>query len=446
MHGLVVQNGGGYPVGVPANGKQQRRGTRRGAWWGALLALATPMLGRAEAPPAVTLHQSLPAETELGIKELGLARDAWLGLCRGATRSLDIGQFYATSQVGSDLELVIDAIAAAGQRGVKIRFLVDSRMRKESEPMLARLRALRNLELRVLDWHGRTGGVMHAKYWVADGARAYIGSQNFDWRALQHIHEIGALINEPALARQVAAVFQSDWELAAAPVTKDAPALLPVMPSAGPPPLAATVAAPPPLSEGPALELFASPPQHLPSGVRWSLPALVELLGRARRGVRLQLLSYSPQSGKEYWPTLDTALRQAAVRGVKVQILLSDWSVNAPAIDHIKSLAVLPNISVRIVHIPPAREGFIPFARVVHSKYLVLDDEVAVVGTSNWSRSYFLAARNLEVVMRSPVPIAQLGAVFDQLWQSRYAEALDLQKTYQAPRRTQEPAGRERSE
>jgi hypothetical protein len=32
----------------------------------------------------------------------------------------------------------------------------------------------------------RTQGVLHAKYFVVDGREAYLGSQNFDWRALAH--------------------------------------------------------------------------------------------------------------------------------------------------------------------------------------------------------------------------------------------------------------------
>ena len=48
------------------------------------------------------------------------------------------------------------------------------------------------------------------------GMEARVTIQGFDWRALQHIHEIGALINDAPIARQVAAVFQLDWDAAAA--------------------------------------------------------------------------------------------------------------------------------------------------------------------------------------------------------------------------------------
>ena len=35
------------------------------------------------------------------------------------------------------------------------------------------------------------GGVQHAKFFIVDGEEVFLGSQNFDWRALKHIHELG---------------------------------------------------------------------------------------------------------------------------------------------------------------------------------------------------------------------------------------------------------------
>ena len=55
---------------------------------------------------------------------------------------------------------------------------------------------------------------MHAKYFVVDGEEAFVGSQNFDWRALEHIHEMGAHVRVPAFGRALAAVFLEDWDIA----------------------------------------------------------------------------------------------------------------------------------------------------------------------------------------------------------------------------------------
>ena len=47
---------------------------------------------------------------------------------------------------------------------------------------------------------------------VADGRRAFLGSQNFDWRALKHIHETGLLVTLPRLVRQIQEIFELDWK------------------------------------------------------------------------------------------------------------------------------------------------------------------------------------------------------------------------------------------
>ena len=61
----------------------------------------------------------------------------------------------------------------------------------------------------------------------------------------------------------------------------------------------------------------------------------------------------------------------------------------------------MPNVQIKVVTIPPASSGFIPFARVIHSKLMTIDDEIARVGTSNWTGGYLDNSRNLELVMHS---------------------------------------------
>ena len=53
------------------------------------------------------------------------------------------------------------------------------------------------------------------------------------------------------------------------------------------------------------------------------------------------------------------AVCDAAVRGVKVKLLVSHWNTEAPAIAYLKSLAILPNVEIRVVTLPRAAAGFI---------------------------------------------------------------------------------------
>jgi len=321
---------------------------------------------------------------------------------------------------------VVERLAAAGQRGVKIRFLLDQKGVGLSEPAtLAQLKAIPNLELRIIDFNKLTGnGIIHAKYLVVDGAVAYVGSQNFDWRSFEHIHETGLRISEAKLVAQVQAVFNQDWRAQALTAQGLAvPAL-----NAQRQPLAL---------QGDAV-LLASPQAYNPPGVQDSEAALPALLAQAQREVRVQLLdyaplSYGPKGTRPYYAVIDNALRAAANRGVKIKLLVSNWNLEALPQVYLKSLAILPNVEIRVVTLPVASSGFIPFARVIHSKTMVIDNQLAWVGTSNWSGGYFDLSRNLEVVLRNEKMAQRLAALQEQVWSSSYARPLDINQQYPKP-------------
>ena len=93
----------------------------------------------------------------------------------------------------------------------------------------------------------------------------------------------------------------------------------------------------------------------------------------------------------------------------------------------------MPNVQIKVVTIPPASSGFIPFARVIHSKLMTIDDEIAWVGTSNWTGGYLDNSRNLELVMHSAAMSGRLDQLYQQLWNSVYAEPLRLDYDYPTP-------------
>jgi phosphatidylserine/phosphatidylglycerophosphate/cardiolipin synthase-like enzyme len=84
----------------------------------------------------------------------------------------------------------------------------------------------------------------------------------------------------------------------------------------------------------------------------------------------------------ERWAELDKALRMAAARGVKVELVFADWNMGGKNDRDIKALAKTDNISIKISSLPPHSSGFIPFARVEHCKYLVADGETGFITTS----------------------------------------------------------------
>ena len=376
--------------------------------------------------PGFELVHTSPVETTLANPDLREPVTVWSELFDAAKSEIVIAQFYAVSKPGTAFDKVLASLTAAGQRGVKIRFLLDLKGVGLSEPAtIEQLKAIPNLDLRIIDFNKITGnGIVHAKYLAIDGKVAYIGSQNFDWRSFEHIHETGLKITEPAIVAQVQAIFEQDWQAQALTAKGSRATVL----------NSKTV----PANYAQNAFLLASPNAYNPAGVGDSESGLPALLADAKSEVRIQLLDYAPLSygpnrTRPYYAVIDNAVRAAAQRGVKIKLMVSAWNTEAPAIAYLKSLALVPNVEIRIVTIPTASTGFIPFARVIHSKTMTVDGKLAWVGTSNWAGGYFDLSRNLEVVLRNDAMAQRLVALHEQTWSSSYAQPIDINKQYPKP-------------
>jgi len=372
----------------------------------------------ARAEPVVELVETAPVETTLDHADIPEAADVWRAMIAGARRTIDLAEFYVAETPASRLSPVIDALLAAAARGVRVRLVVDDGFARHEGASLAALAATGKLEIRRLDMHARAGGILHAKYFIVDGREAYLGSQNFDWRSLTHIQELGVRLRAPALAGALADVFETDWALAGggdatARVHAHAAQRFPLVVGSG----AARVELTP----------VASPRGWLPDESLWARPRLVALVDGARRTVRVQTLTFGD-------PELAAALARAAARGVHVELIVSDWCKRKGCVAAVQRLAALPNVAAAFLDVPPWSGGFIPYARVAHAKYLVVDGERAWIGTSNWERDYFEKSRNVGVIIAGGTLPARLDAFFADDWNSRYAERVDARARYTAPR------------
>ncbi len=370
----------------------------------------------------IELVESVPAETTLDRADVRNAPDVWRVMIDHATATLDFAEFYASEADGKfaatdPLGPVLEAVERATKRGVRVRFLADAVFGAKYPETLARLERA-NVAVRKLDVAKRAGGVLHAKYFVVDGVESFVGSQNFDWRALVHIQEMGVRVRSKELAGALLDVLDTDWELAAG-----APNDARVHRHASAVNLRATT--------GERLTLVASPKGWLPDEASWDLPRLVAMLDAAARAIDLQVLTYkTKERDGSAFTTLDLALRRAAARGVRVRILLSEWA-SKPGSDARRAaedLAGLPNVEVRFIVIPPFSGGDIPFARVAHAKYLVVDSEASAarawVGTSNWEGDYFTKSRNVGVIAEGGALPLRLRKYFDENWTSAYVHPL----------------------
>src|SRR5262245_18760828 len=341
----------------------------------------------------VELVESAPIETSLDHDDLRNADVVWLEMIQGAERSLDVAQFYVIDRPGSRLEPILAAVEAAAARGVRVRVLADARFAKTYPETLDLFASRPVIQVRRFDVGASMGGVLHAKYFLVDGREAYVGSQNFDRRSLEHIQELGARVRVPDVVRAFSDVFETDWALAGGAPATTRLHRVDARDEADVAEAGARLSSVSPV---------ASPKDWLPDEELWDLPRLVDLIGSAKKSVRVQLLTYraSDRDGGKF-EDLDRALRAAAARGVRVELLVSDWCKRKGTIEGLQALQRDGGVHVRLVTIPAWSGGFVPYARTIHAKYLVVDGERAWLGTSNWERDYFFRSRNLGLVIES---------------------------------------------
>ena len=166
-----------------------------------LLAQTLSAQGDIAGHPEFELVESAPIETVLDNPDIRNTYEVWLEMINGAKKSLDIEQFYISNRAGEPLEDIIATIERAADRGVAVRIIAEAKFYKTYPETIERLRRNKNIEARLIDFGKIAGGIQHAKYFIVDGKSVFLGSQNFDWRALKHIHELGIRVRNAEAAR-----------------------------------------------------------------------------------------------------------------------------------------------------------------------------------------------------------------------------------------------------
>ncbi len=385
------------------------------------------------------LVESWPSETTLDQPDIADASDIWLEMINGAQTSLDIGEFYVSPNPDADdaMDDVLTAIEAAAGRGVAVRLIADAKFQKTYPDDLERLGKLDNIEVRIFDMKPLTGGVMHAKYFIVDGSTGYLGSQNMDWRSLEHIQELGVRFTGPAAVAGMLGTFERDWKRA---IGDDTPTIT-VQPMAG---MVDSFSEPMWWRGHEVSVQYVASPKDLTLEGLWDLPHLLKMIEGAQTSIRIQLLSYAVVGyDKVEWRELDDALRAAGARGVAVQLLVSNWQKSKYKQGVVKELTSADGVEVKFINVPEHSSGWIDFGRTIHSKFMVVDGQVSWVGTSNWSKDYFHGSRNVGLIVSGPEFAQRLDTMHSDLWASDYAEAVNPETTYMAPYEVRKAAAKE---
>src|SRR5882672_5095592 len=171
------------------------------------LACASPLFSQVAGYPDFEIVESAPVESGLDNPDVRNAHEVWLEMINGARNTFDCEEFYVSAEKGEPLDEVIEAMKGAAGRGVAVRIIGDSRMHKTYPDPLDMLGKVKNITVRIIDFGKLAGGVQHAKYFIVDGEQIFLGSQNFDWRSLKHIHELGVRISHPGAVAVYQTIF-----------------------------------------------------------------------------------------------------------------------------------------------------------------------------------------------------------------------------------------------
>ncbi len=385
----------------------------------------------------IELVESIPVETTLDNPDIRNTLEVWLEMINSAQKTLDIEQFYISNERGEPLDTVLNAIVAAAKRGVIVRIIVDAGMYQTYPESADELDKIENIEVRKIDIKSITGGIQHAKYFIVDDKEVFLGSQNFDWRALKHIHELGVRIKQKVCISLYKNTFDYDWEISKGKNNADIRFEFPAWHYC-------KILSDKKFGNIDIYPTFSSEELNK----NWNndrykgnigidslfndfkdIVNILKIVSTAKNEINLQFLSYNPVTNEGYWEEVDTALISASKRGVRVKLLVSDWNLSKTAVEKFKELIMYPNFEVRFTAIPEFSGGFIPFARVEHCKFITADNNTWI-GTSNMSHDYFYESRNVGLVVESEKFTKRVRDIFYKSWDSEYAMPIESTGEY----------------
>ena len=360
------------------------------AWPGEGPPWATRLLASMELAPAVRNH-SIVMHADGGQALQGL-----LATIASARQRLDVCTYIlAHDEVGDQ---VAQAMLQCVRRGVTVRLLVDAIGSLRTPPRM--LRALRRQGVQVRRFmpllhnplHGRTNLRNHRKLVVADGERLWSGGRNlaseyFEGRPGQPAWvDLSYEVHGP-LAAQAQAQFATDWRVARGLVLRRrrkarstaAPAL------------------PAPPAHGPLAQWLPSGPDHADDTVH-------ALLLAAAYHAQRRIVAVTP-----YFVPDDALLDAwclACRRGVQVSVVV-------PARSNHRLADLARERALRQLAAAGARVWLSP--AMVHAKAVLIDDELALVGSLNLdARSLFLNYEAM-TVFYGPQELHWLAQWSDQL-------------------------------
>jgi len=142
---------------------------------------------------------------------------------------------------------------------------------------------------------------------------------------------------------------------------------------------------------------------------------VLDRIGRARESIRAAvfIVDVCPSRGGEVAKRLLDALGRACWLGLDVRVIVGRSREN-------RTIDLMDRLSFRYLRELelPVRVANPPRRSSLHSKYVLFDEDEAVLGSHNWAHFDLFGSRQTSVAVRSVHLARQLGSRFDELWAS----------------------------
>jgi phosphatidylserine/phosphatidylglycerophosphate/cardiolipin synthase-like enzyme len=260
---------------------------------------------------------------------------AVVGYIDETERTLDVAAFEL------DNRIITDALVRAVRRGVRVRLVTESNYLDESG-----VKALRAVGVPVVD-DKRDGALMHNKFMVFDGKAVWTGSMNFTENCAYRNNNNGVYIADPRLAENYSTKFSWMFEqrkFGGAPSRTDRI----------PNPLVT-------LSDGTPVENYFSTHDR-PAG------HVTEVVRQARKSIHFMAFSFTHEG-------IAQAMQERAAAGVEVTGVFEKTQTAAGHSAYFR---------MRDARLPVFLDGN---PRNMHHKVIVIDGEIVVFGSFNFSES-----------------------------------------------------------
>jgi phosphatidylserine/phosphatidylglycerophosphate/cardiolipin synthase-like enzyme len=326
----------------------------------------------------------------VGVPEDAVYCQAVLEAIAGAQGSIDA----LISSVSLDDNPILPALAAAADRGVIVRALLDESdwapaITAKNQPTLSYF-LQQGIEARFDD----PAVTLHAKLVIVDGSTVILGSSNWNRYALTEHRQADVLIHSCMIAAFYVDYFNVLW----ADDVLDQGVAITLPDTFGVQPLVLPLA-------------------DLPDSASYAR-VLLALLEGAKQSIHVSMYRMSTYSGygDSLANELVNGLTDAAHRGLDVKVLLDDCAYYADSAEaNLMSALVLQQRGVEVRFDDPEL--------TTHTKLVIVDGQTVVLGSTNWN--YYSLQRNCEIDVAF-VHFPEIALPFESFFQTLWAEGREI--------------------